>query len=447
MLGKRAVRWTPRDNARISPDPASTARPRPTMSGPAGQLASALSRSILDLQRALLRDGLEGYDPGDIYHAPLGRLAKKLWRKGIKFAFIIAAPLQIIDVILPQIRYLIAKKRKHPICHAQFGLACLTLRETSLKESADYLRLAKGCVDDLMALGVRTRSGIGWGINLHWENLGGYIPPNTPCHTQTSYVFAFLDRLIQSGIGDKATLLEIAEHTLRDYREFVDGATGEWVTGYSILDERVVVNSISYRACILLRAGELFRNPEYLRKGLSSVRFVIKSQNADGSWYYSRDAHFVDGYHTCFVLKNLAFSMDVLSRTAGWSSEHGSVAKEIHSAIRAGYGYYTRALLNEHGVPVPFSVRNKPLVYEHDSYDLAEAIGVLSRFDEPLRLNRVLNFLKERMRTRGGLYKFRYYRYLSTILEGMTYPRYANTALFLAMAEALHRISCNDISN
>jgi len=68
---------------------------------------------------------------------------------------------------------------------------------------------------------------------------------------------------------------------------------------------------------------------------------------------------------------------------------------------------------------------------------------VLSRFDEPPSLNRILNFLTSRMRTKDGLYKFRYYRYLSRILEGMTYPRHANTAMFLAMAEALHRIASN----
>ena len=413
------------------------------MISPAKQLVPVLSKSIIDLQKALLRAGLEGYDSGDIYHTRLGRLAKKLWRNGTKLSFVVAAPLQIIDAIFPQIRRLISEKRKHAICYAQFGLACLRLRETSLKQSADYLQLAERCVDDLMALGVRTKSGIGWGINLHWENSGGYVPPNTPCHTQTSYVFAFLDRLLQCGIGDttKTTLLEIAEHTLHDYREFVDDKTGEWVTGYSMLDERVVVNSISYRACILLRAGELFRNPEYLRKGLSSVKFVLKSQNADGSWHYSRDAHFVDGYHTCFVLKNLAFSMDVLSRLAERSSEYDSIVKETSSAIGAGYGYYTRALLDEHGVPIPFSVRNKPQIYAYDSYDLAEGIGTLSRFGDPLRLKQILDFLTRRMRTRHGLYKFRYYRCLSAILEGVTYPRYANTALFLAMAEALHRIA------
>lgn len=415
----------------------------------AQQLVPVLSESIIDLQKALLRDGLEGYDPGDIYHTPLGRLARKLWRKGSRLSFLVAAPLQIIDVVFPQIRYLIARKRKHAICYAQFGLACLTLRETPLRGSADYLQLAERCVEDLMALGVRTTSGIGWGINLHWESLGGYIPPNTPCHTQTGYVFAFLDRLLQCGSGDPArtTLLEIAEHTLRDYREFIDDQTGEWVTGYSMLDERVVVNSISYRACILLRAGELFRNLEYLRKGMSAVRFVARSQNADGSWHYSRDAQFVDGYHTCFVLKNLAFSMEVLSRAAAWSGECGPVAKEAAAAIEAGYGYYTRALLDEHGVPIPFSVRNKPLIYEYDCYDLAEAISVLSRFGETPRLDRVLNFLARRMRTRDGLYRFRYYRYLSAVLEGMSYPRYANTALFLAMAEALHRTAGNEPRN
>jgi hypothetical protein len=410
---------------------------------PAEQLVPILSKSIVDLQEAFLRDGLEGYDPGDIYDTRLGRFARRLWRRGAKLSFAAAAPLQLIDAVFPQIRRLIAQRRKHPICYAHFGLACLTLRETSLKDSVDYLRLAERCADDLMTLGVRTRSGIGWGINLHWESLGGTLPPNTPCHTQTGYVFAFLDRLLQCAgrSGIRATLVEIAEHTLRDYREFIDDRTGEWVTGYSTLDERVVVNSISYRACILLRAAELFGNPEYLSKGLSSIRFVLKSQGADGSWSYSRDARFVDGYHTCFVLKNLAFSLDVLSRLAQRSGECSAVVKEISAALEAGYGYYVRALLDEHGVPIPFSVRNKPLLYDHDSYDLAEGIGVLSRFGEPLRLKRVLDFLAKRMRTRDGLYRFRYVRCLSTVLEGMTYPRYANTALFLAMAEALYRIA------
>jgi len=78
----------------------------------AEQLVPILSKSIIDLQKAFLRDGLEGYDPGDIYHTRLGRLARKLWRKGAKFSFVVAAPLQIIDLIFPQIRYLVAEKRK-----------------------------------------------------------------------------------------------------------------------------------------------------------------------------------------------------------------------------------------------------------------------------------------------------------------------------------------------
>src|SRR5256885_13465412 len=90
MLGRRAVRRTLRDG--IFPAPVSTAQPRPTMISPAEQLAPILSKSIIDLQKAFLRDGLEGYEPGDIYHTPPGRLAKKLWRKGTKLSFVVAAP-------------------------------------------------------------------------------------------------------------------------------------------------------------------------------------------------------------------------------------------------------------------------------------------------------------------------------------------------------------------
>ena len=38
------------------------------------------------------------------------------------------------------------------------------------------------------------------------------------------------------------------------------------------------------------------------------MNFVLESQNADGSWYYSTDGErdFVVHFHTCFVMKALA---------------------------------------------------------------------------------------------------------------------------------------------
>ena len=51
-----------------------------------------------------------------------------------------------------------------------------------------------------------------------------------------------------------------------------------------------------------------FSDAMYLRVAERNLNFVLESQNADGSWYYSKDGDrgFIDHFHTCFVLKALA---------------------------------------------------------------------------------------------------------------------------------------------
>ena len=60
-----------------------------------------------------------------------------------------------------------------------------------------------------------------------------------------------------------------------------------------------------------------------------NLNFVLRSQQADGSWYYAADGvrDFVDHFHTCFVLKALA------KIERGWSVTHG-----CRQAIDAGVG-------------------------------------------------------------------------------------------------------------
>jgi len=87
-----------------------------------------------------------------------------------------------------------------------------------------------------------------------------------------------------------------------------------------MLDERVVVNAISYRAAFFC-GRELFGTRSIC--GRSQLRQVrAQEPEPHGSWDYA-GAHFVDGYHTCFVLKNLLSAMDVLSGptsvNAAWS--------------------------------------------------------------------------------------------------------------------------------
>jgi hypothetical protein len=96
------------------------------------------------------------------------------------------------------------------------------------------------------------------------------------------------------------------------------------------------------------------------------MRFVIESQNEDGSWYYSADGqrNFIDHFHTCFVLKAL-IKIEALT-------------KDVHctKAIDRGIAYYVRNLFDQEGLPKPFSRRPRLTVYRGELYDYAECINL-----------------------------------------------------------------------
>ena len=52
-----------------------------------------------------------------------------------------------------------------------------------------------------------------------------------------------------------------------------------------------VINASAYRAFLLTKAGTEFSESRYLDVAKRNLNFVLASQNADGSWYYSTDGN------------------------------------------------------------------------------------------------------------------------------------------------------------
>jgi hypothetical protein len=96
------------------------------------------------------------------------------------------------------------------------------------------------------------------------------------------------------------------------------------------------------------------------------LNFVIESQNANGSWYYSVDGQrdFVDHFHTCFVLKALV-KIEALTRNS-----------ECTKAIERGVNYYVANLFDSSSLPKPFSRAPRMTVYRNELYDCAECINL-----------------------------------------------------------------------
>ncbi len=115
-----------------------------------------------------------------------------------------------------------------------------------------------------------------------------------------------------------------------------------------------------------MRAAEDFSEEQYRKVAERNLNFVIESQNADGSWYYSTDGQrdFVDHFHTCFVLKALA-KIEPLTKNG-----------ECTRAIERGVSYYVANLFDERSLPKPFSRRPRLTVYRRELYDYAECVNL-----------------------------------------------------------------------
>ncbi|MCP4976872.1 MAG: hypothetical protein GY931_11980 [Maribacter sp.] len=387
------------------------------------QMVMVMIKSFLQW---LKTTSLKSFDWHDIWGMSIGSSAKIFYAKNKILGMFAVSPLLFLDLVYPNCRKFFVRKRSFSICHAHVGMAYLNLFK--ITEQQEYLQLAESLVEQLLNMTSTQAHGLGWGININWTTTGGLIPTNTPCNTQTAYVYEFFSQLHE--ITGNQLYLEylkkISYHVAYDFPEWRIGDS--LACSYSMVDMKrtAVVNANSYRALMLVDAGERFNNREYMEKGISTLRFVLSMQNKDGSWPYSEDQNFVDHYHTCFVIKNLFKLKKILSNNAA----------ELDNTIQRGLSYYFSNLFDSNGYPIPFAVKANPTFHKYDSYDVAESIGLLAELDiEYKKIIRLCHFAKARFQTKDGWFIFRYYAL--PFLKGIPYIRYANSAMFLALTRVL----------
>src|SRR5713101_6632470 len=191
----------------------------------------------------------------------------------------------------------------------------------------------------------------------------------TPLITTVPYAYEAFRQVyeIDGNSQWREIMHSIAQHALEDYQDFSTSANASSCTYKpGPEDSSGVINASAYRAFLLTMAAVDFSEERYRKVAERNLNFVIESQNADGSWYYSTDGQrdFVDHFHTCFVLKALA-KIEPLTKNG-----------KCTRAIERGVGYYVANLFDERGLPRPFSRRPRLTVYRRELYDYAECINL-----------------------------------------------------------------------
>lgn len=374
------------------------------------------------------------YDHQSFFASPFGRGAKALYYRRPLLGTLAVAPMVFCEAFLPSTRRFFWKPQRFPIADAHYAMGFAFLAET-FGDERDYRR-AVHFLEVLEQTRCRGYDDYCWGYPFNWQTRTGVIEEGTPLITTVPYVYEAFSQVYAID-GDRKwyrIMQSIAEHALRSYRDLPTGRDAASCAYTPAPDDPCgVINASAYRAFLLTKAAVELSAPRYLEAAGKNLNFVLASQNADGSWYYSMDGKrdFVDHFHTCFVLKALA-KIEQLTGTS-----------RLRGAIERGISYYTSSLFDSSGLPLPFSRRPRLTVYRRELYDYAECINLAvllnGRFPVLDRiLSRVLADLIKRWRKADGSFRA---RHLLIGWDNVPMHRWAQSQMFRSLCFLLSRNS------
>ena len=339
--------------------------PHPSGVASASSLAEATRSAVRSFIEWLESYGDRSFDPYDLWTTNLGARAKALYYRQPLVGKLAAAPFVAVDTVAPRLRALVAERRRFAIADAHYALAFLRL--AGVDADPRHLERARAFLVALDEARSPLYADPAWGYPFDWPSRYGTFRAGWPLITSTPYGY----EAFEAGhvvLGDER-FLRIAEDVARfvaDRFPVTVVTPGVEASAYSPFDRRQVVNASAYRGFLLTSAGARFDRDDWRTAGAANVAFVLRSQREDGSWPYSVDGadDFVDNFHTCLVLKNLA-KVDAVAGD-----------KEVRAAIVAGYGFYLENLVDERGLPRPFAQPPRLTLQRRDLYDYAEGINL-----------------------------------------------------------------------
>jgi hypothetical protein len=398
---------------------------------------SSIDRSmIVDVEKTLqsfiawLRGfGETSYDHQSFFAGPIGGAAKSLYYRNRLLGTAAVAPMIFCEAFVPSARRFFGHRMRFPIADAHYAMGFAYLTE---RRDDPYHRRAVTFLEALLESRSGDYKNFGWGYPFDWVTRSGTIKANTPFITSVPYVYEAFRQVYEIDRDERwlTTSRSIAAHGRCDIKDIPVSESAS-SCGYSPDDNAGgVVNAAAYRAWLLAASSLDLGTAEYWDAGQRNLNFVLQSQNADGSWYYSVEGarDFVDHFHTCFVLKALA------------KITHRIEHPRCEEAIAAGVNYYVKHLLDDEGLPKPFSKAPRFTVYKRELYDYAECINlcVLLRDRHPL-LNRtletVLRDLMTRWRKRDGSFRS---RELMAGWDDVPMHRWAQSQIFRSLAFLMH---------
>lgn len=366
-----------------------------------------------------------GYDPYDALNSRVFAAMPLLNRRIPRIALT-----QALTRLPVNLRAVLGIPRKqNPKALALFLMALIGLRKLKLQDEDEIELMISSIVrrlEDMRSAGVATAC---WGYSFPWQTRTVLVPSGWPNLVCTTFVAnALFDAYEDQGNSHAlAMALSAAEYILTLYWSEGDNAG----FAYPLPSVRNQVHNANFLAAALLaRAYSYTQHSAFLDAACKAARCSAAKQRMDGSWYYGEagSQRWIDNFHTGYNLCALRELANYLSTA------------EFDDAISRGFLFYRDHFFLPDGSVRYFHDRNYPI----DIHAIAQSILTLVRFSDleagNLRLaHSVLQWAMVQMWDQRGFF---YYRKLLSHVNRISYMRWSQAWMLLAMVGLLRASGC-----
>ena len=269
-------------------------------------------------------------------------------------------------------------------------------------------------------------SGYCWGYNFDWPNRAFYAKKGTPTIVNTSFIAnAFIDAY--QLLGDEKYLriaTSSCDFIMKDLNRFIEDDA--FCFSYTPMDNSRIHNANILGAALLARVYSLTKEDVLRDYSGKSVRFMVKHQNDDGSWYYgeAENQRWIDLFHTGYVLDALG---DYIRFTGKQNYEDN---------LKRGFDFFLGHFFVKNGIPKYYHNQ----LYPVDVHCSAQAILTLLKLR---RLNegniqlapKVALWTIENMQHERGYF---YYQEHKHYTNKIPYMRWSQAWMFKALVYLAH---------
>lgn len=314
-----------------------------------------LERVYEELRAWCRERGHAGADPFDALNSRLfqltplkhSRLARLAWTQAFKRSPVNLRPFALVPA---------GKNAKGT---ALFALAALSRFRATGREECQ--REARALLDELLAARAET-GGAAWGYNFDWQGRAFYAPRGTPTVVPTAFAVRALieatrdldtpgeEGTVSEGVWPYLTAATSACRFILDQLNRSGESDEEVCFSYTPLDRTRVFNASLLAGEALAAAGAVTGPKTWADYALRAARYVVRRQQADGSWAYGADSYqsWADNFHTAFVLTSL---LRIQRDCASQLSTDEATREEIESAIGRGYRFWREGFFLADGWP------------------------------------------------------------------------------------------------